>query len=752
MNMDSRKWEIVLDNSFVDDRANTYFGEGFFSDISLQRKATVGGIPLVLGGHIVLQNNVLNRRLSGLKVEFDTEQFVQTYKQKLVKAELSELLHEYGGQEAVGHKLLNGGTLALVKNKTQEAIDSFGSITKQRLASAAGKWEERLDSLKNAQLLLLDSLKHKGMEHMDSLLMPEDSLYKRRLSKMDSLRGDWEQKFEQTKARIADMAQWIAAQNQAIAGMWEPQQVLLFARTLPEILRSTSFGGDTTAQSKRDSIFCKKIGGADSLWAETTQKAAEASKQWEGLQQQIERKRLAWEQLDAPEHLQEYAGGSRYGSRLEKWMVHFRKLKVGNVNLSDSPLSFSSIQANGATFDWNGRMFHVSVGFGKEGPQNAPATAFLQSANRLGFGRRVAHIKAGVGNESGSFLDVSFAQITAQTPEAFMEGPANLGRKKNDLLGISGRYFLSKQVFLRFDGKVSNSDVLDSRITEDLVRNISESVSKPFENAAIEAMTGYRSKRGASIAEMGYSHIGGQYYTLGNPFLLTNRRDFKMRIKQRLLKQRLSLNVEARLNTGLDSTAGPSPRRNQYALDVAYRINRRGNRVWLKLQPVSFSQRIGNRLQTTSFNTVTSGCQFNGRMGNTRRWSSLFQVMNYRQETTASDTAFTAGRWYGTIQYSLVGTRWVGTFSSYCGVTEGAFKEGQLGININFVFKKFQIEYGAQVLRRPLSAKIMRGGSLGFSAKVRNNISFSFRGAYLWDKSTLKDNGLYLSSLVQWAF
>lgn len=69
----STHWEIALQNSFVQDVDSSYFGEGLFSDYSIRRNMTFAGIPLGLEGHLVLQNSVVNKRFSGVKVAFGVE-------------------------------------------------------------------------------------------------------------------------------------------------------------------------------------------------------------------------------------------------------------------------------------------------------------------------------------------------------------------------------------------------------------------------------------------------------------------------------------------------------------------------------------------------------------------------------------------------------------------------------------------------------------------------------------------------------
>ena len=75
-------WHINMDNFLATGQSNSYFGEGLYTNLALENKSTILGLPIRLRGSLIAQNKQINTRLSTLSVEFDYHKFIEQYYDK----------------------------------------------------------------------------------------------------------------------------------------------------------------------------------------------------------------------------------------------------------------------------------------------------------------------------------------------------------------------------------------------------------------------------------------------------------------------------------------------------------------------------------------------------------------------------------------------------------------------------------------------------------------------------------------------
>ena len=132
------QWSFELNNFYASDRSGSYLGSGFFSDLAVEHRLTLAGLPVRLFGGLVFQNSQINTRLSSLGVAFDHEALVSNYKARIAQKTLKEsfeqlpsdkqrLIQEYHNIEA-SRQILYSTDYSVLKDLLAQQIDSLSIV------------------------------------------------------------------------------------------------------------------------------------------------------------------------------------------------------------------------------------------------------------------------------------------------------------------------------------------------------------------------------------------------------------------------------------------------------------------------------------------------------------------------------------------------------------------------------------------------------------------------------------------------
>jgi hypothetical protein len=715
-----KKWEIASDNFWVSDIEDLYVGRGLFSDYSVKNNLAVLGLPVNIEGHLILQNSQINKRLSGFRFEFDKDRFNNQCREKIKKEDLRKNIKESGVSKE--------DLMKQAKN-----LEQYGKETVTIMV------QNLMDSIKNVAKESIEKQISKSKTNLDSTLSSFNSPIW--ISKRDSLENNFRIQVNEKKHQGEEISNWLNEQKGLVKGYENPRQMLIFVNDVTVLLKGYLSKTDSTGNNIDTSISSQieRIKLFDERFEEEKQK-------FEKFEKKTNEQKLLWREIENPDKLERYAKSLPYFSKLQQIMLRVKSIQIGNFILYESSYSIASIPLNGFSTMWSRRNVNLSIAVGKEGKSPVSVNQFFRSSYRFGLERQVLHIKGGVGQKEESNIEVFFSKIESDISN---DSTLNFYRKNqnNALLGTNGKYFLTKKFYLNGQGILSAVDGIGNDNTNGLIRKLGESSLK---NAVCDVGIGYSLNN--QTLEISFSHIGELYQTLGNPFLLTNRNDIRIKSKNSFFKRKISIITEVRLGTTPNSQISVNSQRNLFSVDLKYLINKKGDRIWSKYQPATFSQKVQEQTEFLIYNTATIGYQKNGKFGEKNHWTALIQMMNYRQETSIGDTAFVVGRKYSHFQYIVSSPKWASTFTSYGGWDKGVLREGQISMNHSITWSKIQVDFGVQTLKRPFYSGMIIGNTLGSSTKWKNSSQLGIKGTLFFNPQTGNNVGYYLSSFFRTRF
>ncbi len=717
------KIEFSFSNTYIQDSDSTFLGEGLFADYHVSRKMNVHKVPLSLEGHLVLQNNKINRRFSGVRVAFDSESFLQEYKQQII--EKKQLANPKNLQKHVKEDWTK-----LISDKTGKQIihDHLDSIA----ASTILAYQTELDSAKSQYKR--DSTIEDLECGVDSLMAIKDSAF---------------QRIVHLERQISMGQDWYKREHGAVDAIKSRKEALGYAVQLPEKLKNAPGMKDSSISLDlpNDSTYKKGIDLLNRYQDYEKNSLTNIKKRFSDQAQVLKEEQASLEEMANPETILQQAKAVGISmAPWQKFMLGIEKLEIGGIQLTDAPLLVGNVPANGFTGAWHRGKYHIETAIGKEGKSDSRQfNDFIRNTNRYGLNRQVAQMKLGRGNRAQTYYGASLTRFSSDVPPELSENPVPQ-RTLNVLLGIEGVQTLSKKVFIDAHCVLSNTDVTGNSTIGQLLTTGSDDI---LGRSAAEVAFGYRITGSESVIEAGYSHIGGGYMTLGNPFLITNRNDLKIKVKHKMLKKRLALMGEARINSSNNNSQSPQASQNLYTLDASWRLNKKGSRLWGRFQPMVFSQKIAGEEQSLQLNTYTVGFQDQRSIGKTVKWVNLLQATNFRQEANVSDTSYSIGRLFLTAQQNLLLQSWCLNLTAYGGLERSLLKEGQVACTVTKMTKKIQVNTGVQLLRRPFDPAPRKGLLLGLNMNFGHLGDLGFSATWYERLTDEGRSGLYATSTLR---
>lgn len=191
------RWNIEANNFYASNQAASYFGDGLFSNLRVEHRVSIGGIPVGISGDLIIQNNKVNTRLSAIGISFDQAALLDKYWEQNEKKIIQESLNEFSAEQK-----------SLLKEQyTVEAARQI--LLNEQYANGKSIFLRRLDSLYNVvqskrDTMLLDSLENirKNIEKTERRV---DSLYNASLSKWNKI----QQSIQELRGKLLERRQFL---------------------------------------------------------------------------------------------------------------------------------------------------------------------------------------------------------------------------------------------------------------------------------------------------------------------------------------------------------------------------------------------------------------------------------------------------------------------------------------------------------------------------------------------------------------
>lgn len=176
--------EIDVSTMYANGASASYFGSGWFTDIQITQRSTVLEIPILLTGELVVQQNKVNRRLSGISVSFDAETYFNKWKSKIEQQSFQQHLKSLPIDQK--EKMLSQ---AQVENWRSKMLEPEYQQQKAALL-------KQIDSLQNTTLERTDSLALEKLKdtrsHLNQWEIKVDSMYQKGMTEVNSLQGNFD--------------------------------------------------------------------------------------------------------------------------------------------------------------------------------------------------------------------------------------------------------------------------------------------------------------------------------------------------------------------------------------------------------------------------------------------------------------------------------------------------------------------------------------------------------------------------------
>ncbi|MDX2280210.1 MAG: hypothetical protein NW218_11525 [Saprospiraceae bacterium] len=649
--------EIDVSTMYANGASASYFGSGWFTDIQITQRSTVLEIPILLTGELVVQQNKVNRRLSGISVSFDAETYFNKWKSKIEQQSFQQHLKSLPIDQK--EKMLSQ---AQVENWRSKMLEPEYQQQKAALL-------KQIDSLQNTTLERTDSLALEKLKdtrsHLNQWEIKVDSMYQKGMTEVNSLQGNFD--------------------------VWK---------------RNYSNFQETLSQGKNATI-------------------------------------------PIPD---KYNNG-RFTSHYP-WLLNLRNLKFGNFRMNGSILDVNSVPLRGGCAQYMVGKYFFAFGIGKEGQTQRNLPDYVQHYKFNASGRHIMQVKVGVGAPDASHAHLSLTTI--KVPESSSDSNVTTFARKNVLLNLDGRYNLNKAFYVTMLAGLANSDFSGKSEFNNLLNELYDKQNK-MDNFAGIANIHWRAFQGKTELAFGFQHIGFDYISLGNPYLLVNRNSLKLEWIQHLLKHRakLKFNILASQDAGTKSM-NANFRQRQLSGEFSFRLDKRGSRLTASYTPAYFRQFTNSEIGVVyQINLINISLQILYPRTTRGQWVSTFHCANYQNQIQFQDSSAISGLWY------LLGGQYFQskhyTFTASCNAGMDPAKQFRLrdfnaDVSQGFQLNKLNLQQGFQVIKRYYEQGYLTGFSIGIQTKFKGALTLGVRGNYLWALSNTQKNQFYFQSALGWKF
>jgi len=260
-------------------------------------------------------------------------------------------------------------------------------------------------------------------------------------------------------------------------------------------------------------------------------------------QAQIQTKSDQWSAASDPRRVRERLLQNKELSIRNQFLLRTKALDLGLFNLDDSDLTAQFLTLNGVQYAYDDQTVFGRFAYGSQ----SLTTRFLPSLNALWLdrylGRRFLFAQIGFqGKDSEQRTQVSFlkGEDRGNPSDTSYTLPRN-----NWVLSWSGQMKLAKQTYLQTQIALSDQDLQLGVIQDD------EDQQLTSDKLSVALDLKYRFEALPIQLEAGYFYHGPQFYTMGNPFLLTNRQGIHLKTAMQALKDRLTVSLDGRMGQSI---------------------------------------------------------------------------------------------------------------------------------------------------------------------------------------------------------
>lgn len=491
----------------------------------------------------------------------------------------------------------------------------------------------------------------------------------------------------------------------------------------------------------------------DSLYNVSLQKWKEIQQALQKWQENISKyQRLADEKIENG-FFEGILDGQEKGNKLNAILMGLRRFNVGSFRMRGSSFDIASIPLNGFNMEISRRGYYASIGYGKEGKQQRQFPDYVRNLRFLGESRTVLQARGGIGMPEKSHLHILFnaMNLPGSTDSAYLSFP-----KQNVVLSVDSRYMVSERVFIELTGSASKADFTGSSSTKELLSGLYNAEGHGRNMAGL-IQVGWKDKKGKSEYLIGYQMVGDNFVTLGNPFLINNRRSIRLEGKQRFGNNRGQMKASYMKGT-TNNTADITPgiQQNRFSGELSYRLTKRGSRIWGTYSPSFYLQNApGSASALYQLNLATIGTQWMFARGKKGQWITMAQVTNYSDQSQFGDTSTVTGLWYGMLTQTYSSDRYLITVLANLGIDAKdlrTVRDVNVDANQSFIHKTMQISQGFQLVRRFYGSGFLVGGSGGIQIRIKNALRASLGGTYLIGISNGEKNQFYMNFNTSWQF
>jgi len=723
-----QKWDNFIDKTVklkgIDIRASHFYISGdstrhsnsfqqpHYSTFGVSAQTYLLKKPVQIGGDLVLVNGKINPNLSTLSINFDSNQFLSTLKEK------------YAPNTAPGeffNKKLNPLDLSVDESKIFEEEFLF-TIFQQIVAHPSFR------KFATEKLVLNDSLHNR----VDSILFDhkksiEEITVKEELNIQSN---KYDEKFTE-KSNLDSL--------NIEALLWEH---LSLEYSIKVDLENTYSEINKIADEidKINALYSRY----DELWHSKTERNKEVTN---SLRNKLHDYNTEIRKRSEKDKLKKHIGRQKGLGSIDKILLYTQDFDLGlfSINRSDHIANYLSL--NGIRFSYDNNKYFGELAYGNQSLSTQFAPTFRTFFSNNYFGRNVFYGNAGAKSSDGAFeTDFSFLRIAENNSST---DTLIILPKKNMVLGWSGQMYVAENISFRTKVAVSEFESVVPDTDEDSLNedDVSLNVSAFYEGQ----------KPSWLYLEAGYFYNGKDYLTLGNPFLLTNRQGLNVISRIKLLKNKLSLNGDFKFSKNIDTDIVNPFKDLQFLGEVNYRFGK-SNSISFRLMPNVFIQDPNALGELTSNNNIYSlQANFQSRVKSSQLFS-IINLTNLRTDVQLVDTIAIDERSYLYVQEIFMMPNGnsinlalmtgfenfsIESFSDFLFQLDGTVQLNNLTLNIGSqLIKQFNSNDWQVGIVNRLRFNVFDRGTLSFNSIYRRSIDRKF------GNNTLQANLSVIYSLI----
>lgn len=255
---------------------------------------------------------------------------------------------------------------------------------------------------------------------------------------------------------------------------------------------------------------------------------------------------------------------SGMNKRIKKlsFLQNFRNIQIMDFNPNYSKLALNGISLRGLDLDWgNGSIYmSTSVGF---------LNSFKSSNRFIEAKENMITSRVGLGDQNKNYFGVFYMKAKYSDSSTSNQ----IKRIENDVLGIQLGFSITESHKISIEKLWSSLNTVKGSFVNN--ENLVNSMANGLNNGSLLiTYNGFFSKTNTRV-EGNFSSCQPFFYSIGNPFLWRDSRQYFLRIEEKLLKNNLTL-VLAGKNTedNISGLKSSSTKYLEYTLGFSYKIKK----------------------------------------------------------------------------------------------------------------------------------------------------------------------------------